>query len=309
MNSAVNENITPFFSIIIPTFNRAHLLSKSIFSVKEQDFQDWELIIIDDASNDDTEALVNHFHEPRIKYLKNPVNIERSASRNRGIDFSLGHYICFLDSDDYYEKNHLSIFHQKIMELKEPKAMFFSNIMFVDENNTIRYSPRTHKKNYSDLENLFFELIGNPQVCIHREILKEEKYNEKYFIGEDLDLWVRIVNRFSLFHIDEYTVYALDHAARTISLKMNNSYLHNLRVLKNIFRNSELAKNISKKTRKEAISNSYFGIARYYIYKNNKFMAIITLLASILKYPRHDQTQHKIFLILNQLSLIKEKKL
>ncbi|MCS6985063.1 MAG: glycosyltransferase family 2 protein, partial [Leptospiraceae bacterium] len=74
----------PFFSVILPTYNRASWLPRSIQSVLDQKFQDFELIIVDDGSTDNTREVVAHFSDPRIKYYYKE-NQERSAARNFGI--------------------------------------------------------------------------------------------------------------------------------------------------------------------------------------------------------------------------------
>jgi glycosyltransferase involved in cell wall biosynthesis len=110
----------PFFSIILPTYNRASFLSRSIGSVLIQDFQDWELLIIDDGSTDHTKEIVNSFNDQRIKYIYQE-NSERSAARNHGIKLATAEWICFLDSDDEYLQEHLKIFHKEIESNETPK--------------------------------------------------------------------------------------------------------------------------------------------------------------------------------------------
>ena len=113
----------PFYSVIIPTYNRAKLISEAIKSVLEQTFKDWELIIVDDGSTDNTKETVQKFYDERIKYHYQE-NQERSAARNTGIDLATGDYLCFLDSDDYYLENHLQSFKKVIDKLAG--ARFYS---------------------------------------------------------------------------------------------------------------------------------------------------------------------------------------
>ena len=90
----------PTISIIIPTFNRAHLLERTINSVLKQTYTDFEIIIIDDASQDNTKDIVQRFKNKNIKYLRQNENKGAPAARNRGIQEAKGRYIAFLDSDD-----------------------------------------------------------------------------------------------------------------------------------------------------------------------------------------------------------------
>lgn len=98
----------PLVSIITPTYNRSDLIGRAIKSVQAQTFQDWEHIIVDDASTDDTSAVVESFQsdDRRIMYVQHQVNRKGGAARNSGIKAATGEYLAFLDSDDewYPEK-------------------------------------------------------------------------------------------------------------------------------------------------------------------------------------------------------------
>jgi glycosyltransferase involved in cell wall biosynthesis len=93
--------MTPFYSIILPTFNRAHLLGRAIESVLAQTCDDWELIVIDDGSSDGTRDLIAKYVSDKVSYSFD-VNGGPASARNRGIAVANGRYITFLDSDDEY---------------------------------------------------------------------------------------------------------------------------------------------------------------------------------------------------------------
>jgi len=99
----------PAVSIVMPTFNRRHLLPGSVASVRNQSFQDWELLIVDDHSTDDTKALVESWQtdDPRIHYLLNTRTKGPAGARNTGVDAARGEYLAFLDSDDEWLPHHL----------------------------------------------------------------------------------------------------------------------------------------------------------------------------------------------------------
>ena len=124
-NKEVEEKV--FFSIIIPTYNRSGVLSIAIESIIVQRYEDWELIIVDDGSTDDTKKIVQEFLEKdsRIKYIFQE-NQERSAARNNGIKHADGDWVCFLDSDDVYLTNHLETLRQNILVNNE--FFFFSTL-------------------------------------------------------------------------------------------------------------------------------------------------------------------------------------
>ena len=93
---------TPTVSVVIPTHNRSDLLPRAIRSVFAQTFQDWEVIVVDDGSTDDTAAVVRSFRDERVRYVKLERNSGPSRARNVGIDGARGRYLAFLDSDDEY---------------------------------------------------------------------------------------------------------------------------------------------------------------------------------------------------------------
>lgn len=96
-----NQTTMPLVSVIIPTFNRAHMLGDAIDSVLQQTYQNFELLVVDDGSTDNTKEFIETYNDPRIKYFQIK-NGGVSAARNVGIKNSKGSYISFLDSDDKY---------------------------------------------------------------------------------------------------------------------------------------------------------------------------------------------------------------
>lgn len=99
----------PFFSIVIPTYNRAHLVGLILDSVRQQVFPDFEVLVVDDGSTENTEAVVGAAGatDPRVKYLPK-TNAERGAARNYGLAHARGTYALFLDSDDRLHPTHLA---------------------------------------------------------------------------------------------------------------------------------------------------------------------------------------------------------
>ena len=93
-------NTSPTVSVVIPTYNREHLVMRAIRSVVSQTFKDWELLVVDDGSKDNTEDAVQSFGDPRIRFIKHEINKGECATRNTGIVAATGGYLAFLDSDD-----------------------------------------------------------------------------------------------------------------------------------------------------------------------------------------------------------------
>ncbi len=91
---------SPAVSVVIPTYNRVDTLPRAVASVISQSFSNWELIVVDDASSDDTPSYLDSLDDPRIRAIRQPFNLGGSAARNVGIKAAVGQFIAFLDSDD-----------------------------------------------------------------------------------------------------------------------------------------------------------------------------------------------------------------
>src|SRR5690606_25175563 len=135
--SIKNQKMTPFFSIVIPLYNKEAYIEDTIKSVLNQSFQDFEVIIVDDGSTDDSFEKASQFKSGKIKLLKQ-VNQGVSIARNNGIDNSHAHYIALLDADDLWHENHLN-------ELKKQIDLFPNAGLFC--NNYNLFYTETFSKN------------------------------------------------------------------------------------------------------------------------------------------------------------------
>ena len=104
----------PLFSIVIPTYNHAHFIGRALQSVIDQTYTNWEAIVIDNHSEDNTDNVVHSFNEPRITLLKIHNKGVIAASRNMGINAAKGIWIAFLDSDDWWTPNKLNVCYRLI---------------------------------------------------------------------------------------------------------------------------------------------------------------------------------------------------
>ena len=247
-----------FFSVIIPTYNRAHYLDKAIKSIINQSFNDWELIVIDDASTDNTEIVVKLFSDNRVKYIKNKVNKERCISRNTGILNASGKYVCFLDSDDYHLPNHLQKLYELIQKKKEPEAFFFANAWNEDMqgNRSERLCPNVE---LYDPYTYFLRYTVNPQRwCVHRSVFEKIQFDSNVIIYEDLDTSLRILSEgYPVFQLKERT---------TVYVQAPDSFTHGdknkaekeLLYLKKIFSKRELRGKLPIKERWRLLSMCYY---------------------------------------------------
>ena len=289
-----------FFSIVMPTYNRAALISRAIKSVLAQTYTDWELVIVDDGSTDNTKEVVLAFNDNRIKYIFQN-NAERSVARNNAIANSTGTYICFLDSDDYYLPNRLHGLYGHIKGCGQQIAFYYTGIAY-EINGLVSDRPELKNTGGNIFDFIVQAIIGTPQVCIHRELLAHNKFNPAFHIGEDMELWLRIAPMAPPQYLDnQFTVVAVEHEDRSVNVKRYNSFPHQLRMLTTVFANNHSGQKISAGVKNKLLSNCYFGIAKYHIYAGNRAQALVNLAKSITSDFSHYQTRYRLNVLLRLL--------
>jgi glycosyltransferase involved in cell wall biosynthesis len=217
----------PTVSVIIPTYNRANLIEKAIGSVLNQTYQDFEIIVIDDGSTDNTREIIRSFKDKRVKYVKKyKKNKGSSVARNIGIKIARGKYFALLDSDDEWlpEKLDKQI---KILQDGSPElGVVYSNLCYIDENGKNMNKLRNPKKEGYIYEDLLGEnYVGPPSTllirkeCFHQVGLFDNLLNAM----EDWDMWIRIAKyyRFSLIKIP-IVKYRLHSNQLSINLRVKN---------------------------------------------------------------------------------------
>jgi glycosyltransferase involved in cell wall biosynthesis len=202
----------PKVSIIIPTYNRAQFIAEAIQSVLDQTFQDFELLIVDDGSTDNTREIVGSFKDQRIKYIHQE-NRGVSAARNNGILASSGEYIAFLDSDDLWLPQSLEL---KVRSLdSHPDAALVCSDLELFDNDTgarlgsfwhgsiSRFSlKRVSKQPLNQLLTIGC-FIGPQATLIRRRVFSDVGYfDESLRSCGDWDMFVRILKRFLIDIID-----------------------------------------------------------------------------------------------------------
>ena len=194
-------------SVIIPTYNRAHLLPQAIDSVLNQTFKDFELIIVDNYSSDNTESVVKSYDDKRIRYFKNQNNGLIGVNRNYGIQKSRGEFIAFLDDDDLWlpEKLEKQV---KLLNSNQELGLVYSDIYIIGSNGNLLKDTYFHRvKPFRG--NVFNELlvvnfICNLTVVVRKEALsKVGVFDLKYVIAQDYDLWLRLVECYPVDFIEQ----------------------------------------------------------------------------------------------------------
>lgn len=302
MAESSNSN-NPFFSVIIPTYNRQKSIVEAVESVLSQTFDAFELIVIDDGSTDNTAELVKPIAERdnRFRYIYQD-NAERSAARNHGISLAKGQYICFLDSDDIYLPEHLEKFHQTIQAHQCPTAYFLSNAI-MEFNGDRKKEPPYVTQTDDPVELMLKISVCSQQVAIHKSILNEFKYDVNLRIGEDQELWSRIVKHFPVIRSDQYTVVIRDLGDRTVNSMDPEMYRSNLTVRKRIISQDKEGR-IKPEWRKFALSAAYYKLAVSYLKSNKRLAFFWNILQSMMVDPGHFP-KDKILVMISAIPLLK----
>ncbi len=299
MDDKINKLHSPFFSIIIPTYNRASLLSIAVESVLKQSFSDWELLVVDDGSTDETANLMQAYcaKDARIQSIYQN-NAERSAARNNGINQSRGKFICFLDSDDYFLESRL----QRLFEALEDKntlKMYYTGLLIDEEGKEIHQRAEQNIHGIGKYDELLNATIHSQQVCVSREILLKHQFNKNIRISEDLELWLRINEEFEIEFIkDQFTIAVKEHGDRSINLFKNNVGLEQLQTLQFCFSKNHPGSKSNKTLQSKIISNSYLTIFKYWFYQGKRGKSIQALLKSIFVQYKNEQTKYKLNLVI-----------
>lgn len=203
------NQLQPLISVILPTFNHAKFLKKAIESILKQSYYNWELIIVDNNSIDETFEIVNSYPDKRIKYFKIQNKGVIAASRNLGINLSTGSWIAFIDSDDWWTSNKLA---KSIEQINTNKFdLIYHDLFLVKKKNQKNFKKLASSRslNFPIYQDLLLNGNGilNSSVLVRKETLKEVgliSCDINKVTWEDYDCWLRIsknTNRF--FYIKE----------------------------------------------------------------------------------------------------------
>lgn len=194
MNSKV-----PFFSVVIPVYNKEKYIEKTIQSVILQNYKDFEVIFVNDGSTDSSESIVKrHLKKNSHFSLVNQINMGAAEARNSGTLKAVGNYIAFLDADDYWYNNHLKVLHKSILQFPNEKV-FCTNYEMEFENDIIvkpKFSITLN--NEITLVNNFFDashkncIASTPSIALERNLAIENLFDKNIKSGQDTDLFIRL---------------------------------------------------------------------------------------------------------------------
>lgn len=284
-------------SIIIPTYNCLAFLPKAVESVFSQSHQDFELIIINDNSSDDTENYLNNLTDERIKVITTG-GVGASQARNLGIAESCGDYIAFLDADDFWLPEKLSL-QLKLHETNPTVAMSFTNYDHLTEEyqsivdcfaywnqfqgDNSPYIHLEHPLNFIIKNNI----IGTSTVMINADVLpKIRMFDADIKYAEDWELWLRICEEYDVAALNSVQVgYLMRQSSitQTDSLRLRN--LQCIESILNRYQNESQRWDLSPSSFKNARARVLEGYADYHRGLQHYKQAIAFGLRSLILVP------------------------
>jgi glycosyltransferase involved in cell wall biosynthesis len=214
----------PLISVVVPTFNRAHLIEHTLQSLLRQTWTDYEIIVVDDGSSDNTECEVKKIGNLRIRYF-NKENAERAAARNYGVQKAQGDYINFFDSDDLALSNHL---YEAVKMIESKSSPEWFHLGFAVVNKFCEVICEINSFSGDTLQKYipYGNRLSANGVFIRKDIALMHPFNEerKLSASEDYELWYRLAARYPLYYSNIITSHVVEHEDRSIN-KLNGQYL------------------------------------------------------------------------------------
>jgi glycosyltransferase involved in cell wall biosynthesis len=208
------ENKQPFFSIVIPTWNRADMIAKTLESVLAQTFTNFEVIVVDDGSTDNTKEVVESFTDTRLQYIWQQ-NAERAAARNNGTRHAQGQYVTFLDSDDLFMPEHLQVVLSNLEKNDFPK-FFHQSYQIESVSGVVLWKYLNHYKN--PLKKLIKKgnYFGSVGLFIERCTALSCMFDEERVLAgsEDYEMLLRLTLDHSIICGLEITTSVINHENR-----------------------------------------------------------------------------------------------
>lgn len=181
----------PLVSVIIPVHNRASQVCRAIDSVLAQTLDDFELIVVDDASTDQTEDVVRSVTDPRIQYLKHDTNQGAATARNTGVHASSGEYVSFLDSDDQWAPRRLELA-VDVFEQQKDIGLVYGGWQWVQEDTMTVVTTRIpdEKGTFDGLPRWVFDQSND--FLVRRDIILDQPFGDAVFTYEHIDFLIRM---------------------------------------------------------------------------------------------------------------------
>jgi len=241
-------------SIIIPVYNSEQYITECIDSVLNQSYQNFEIIVVDDGSTDDTSSIITQYNNDKIT-LYHQQNSGSGAARNHGVKKASGAWIAFIDADDIWLPDKL---HKQLTNCSD-KAWSHTDLYFHGDiyPRHTKTTELTSKYSGHILEHLLVEnSIGTSSVIINKKVFEElGGFNTDLRALQDWDLWLRVAKKYEICYVNEPLVYYRVHS-KSVSRNVRKTLPYHLNLIDFAFSNQGPAGHL-KGLKKEALSRSY----------------------------------------------------
>ena len=230
----------PLFSVIIPTYNRCQLVQESIESVMKQTFSSYEIIVVDDGSNDESRSYVTSRYGSKVTYFYQE-RLGPSAARNRGVEAAKGQYIAFLDSDDLWLPVKLER-QMRYFELNPDILYCHTEEIWMSHGRRI-YPKQKHQKAGGMIYDRALKLclVSPSAVAIKKDLfVSVGGFDESFPAAEDYDLWLRLLHRYPIGFIEEPLVVKRAGSWEQLSFKTQAIDRYRIRALCKILNSGEI---------------------------------------------------------------------
>lgn len=202
----MNENQASLVSIILPTYNGQKYLRQSIRSCLEQSYQNFELVIIDDASVPEVRAIVDSFGDARVRYVRNDKNLGLVMSLNKGFSLAKGKYLTWTSDDNYYASKAIEIMQNALAD-NAAVSFVYAGYQVIDNDGHPLRRGRVETPEELDQDNY----IGG--CFLYRREVYETigDFNAEAFLAEDYEYWLRIRTKFKMKKLDEVLYFYRAH--------------------------------------------------------------------------------------------------
>lgn len=206
----------PFISVLMPVYNGEKYLRESIDSILNQTYQDFELLLINDASSDSTESIILSYQDKRIAYIKNEQNLGLIKTLNKGLDLAKGDFIARMDQDDIANPERFA--KQVVVFERNPEIGVCGTWFTCFRDDLPQKMVQHHQENERlKIDLLTLCVIGHPTVMLRKKAIAGYRYDENFQAAEDYELWSRLIKVTQFYNIPESLLqYRLHHSSMSV---------------------------------------------------------------------------------------------
>ena len=277
-------NGSPLISIVIPTYNHAPMLQRALATVIEQTYQNWNAIVVNNFSTDNTLDVVAKFNDPRIQCVNFRNNGVIGASRNEGIKLATGEYVAFLDSDDTWFPTKIE---KCVASLESGSDLVCHAEYWIDESGKSRlvaYGPSEAATHH----NLIYKgnRISTSATMVRATLLKEVNgfdTSPELISTEDYDLWIRLAAKSNKFAFIDEPLGEYHRHDNNVSANIEKHLAAELALLAKHFSVNAQFENVLARRRRKALA--YYGAGRSLHRTNKHFLALKKYSRSMIIWP------------------------